>query len=201
VTAPEDSSEEPLEDSELEPDDPLEPEDPELEPDDSLDDDSPLEDSLPAEPLPDDSPLEELPSELSPLDASLPEDEELASVLPELELLPDSGAAFGLERLPLPLLVLVLVWVEVRLAPEVEVLAFLPGKALAATSASTPVSTTLPATSQRLTWLSLRRAASRVWVVWLRMGGGLLMVMAEVGVHPGAELGDRQERQHDAEDE
>jgi hypothetical protein len=44
-------------------------------------------------------------------------------------------------------------------------LAFLPGKALAAASAKAPVSTTLPAISQRLIRLSWRSAASRVWVV------------------------------------
>jgi hypothetical protein len=40
----------------------------------------------------------------------------------------------------------------------------LPGNAWAATSASTPVSATLPAISQRLTRVSLRRAASRAKV-------------------------------------
>ncbi len=45
-----------------------------------------------------------------------------------------------------------------------EVLAVLPGKALAATSVSTPVRATLPAISQRLTRPSLRRAASRMFV-------------------------------------
>ena len=47
----------------------------------------------------------------------------------------------------------------------VELRLVLPGKALAATSASTPVSTTLPAISQRLMRLSLSRAASR-WCGW-----------------------------------
>jgi hypothetical protein len=42
--------------------------------------------------------------------------------------------------------------------------ALLPGKALAATSESTPVSATLPAISQRLTRRSLRSAASRICV-------------------------------------
>jgi hypothetical protein len=40
----------------------------------------------------------------------------------------------------------------------------LPGKAWAATSVSTPVSATLPAISQRLVRVSLRRAASRAKV-------------------------------------
>jgi hypothetical protein len=52
----------------------------------------------------------------------------------------------------------------------------LPGNAWAATSVSTPVRVTLPAISQRLTRVSLRRAASRPVVlgfpvmagVWLR---------------------------------
>jgi hypothetical protein len=42
----------------------------------------------------------------------------------------------------------------------------LPGKALAATAVSTPVSVALPAISQRLARLSRRRAASRVREVW-----------------------------------
>jgi hypothetical protein len=42
--------------------------------------------------------------------------------------------------------------------------AVLPGKALAATSANTPVSATEPAASQRLARLSLRRAASLEFV-------------------------------------
>jgi hypothetical protein len=53
-------------------------------------------------------------------------------------------------------------------APERDPLApaaltVLPGKALAATSANTPVSAIEPATSQRLARLSLRKAASRVF--------------------------------------
>jgi hypothetical protein len=43
-------------------------------------------------------------------------------------------------------------------------LTVLPGKALAATSANTPVRATEPAMSQRLTRLSLLSAASRVLV-------------------------------------
>ncbi len=43
-------------------------------------------------------------------------------------------------------------------------LTVLPGKALAATSANTPVSATEPATSQRFARLSLRRAASLAFV-------------------------------------
>ncbi len=48
-------------------------------------------------------------------------------------------------------------------------LTVLPGNALAATSVSKPVSTTLPAIIQRLILCSSRSAASRVWVVWIRM--------------------------------
>lgn len=44
-----------------------------------------------------------------------------------------------------------------------EALTVLPGKALAATAASTPVSVTLPATSQRLARTILRKPASRIW--------------------------------------
>lgn len=43
-----------------------------------------------------------------------------------------------------------------------DAVAVLPGKACAATSASTPVRATLPAISQRFMRLSLRRAASRL---------------------------------------
>jgi hypothetical protein len=46
-------------------------------------------------------------------------------------------------------------------------LAVLPWKALAAVSANSPVSATLPAISQRLSRPSSRSAASRVWVVWI----------------------------------
>ena len=46
-------------------------------------------------------------------------------------------------------------------------LSVLPGKALAATAVSTPVSVALPAISQRLAWLSRRRAASREREVWV----------------------------------
>jgi hypothetical protein len=46
-------------------------------------------------------------------------------------------------------------------------LTVLPGKALAATAVSTPVSVALPAISQRLTRRSRRRAASREREVWL----------------------------------
>ena len=43
------------------------------------------------------------------------------------------------------------------------VVVLLPGNALAAASANTPVRTTLPAISQRLARCSRRRAASRAW--------------------------------------
>jgi hypothetical protein len=49
-----------------------------------------------------------------------------------------------------------------RLAPAV--FTALPGKALAATSANTPVSATEPATSQRFTRLNLRSASSLMFV-------------------------------------
>jgi len=57
--------------------------------------------------------------------------------------------------------VLVLVFFE-SLAPAA--LTVLPGKALAATSANTPVSVTEPATSQRFARLNRRRAASLAFV-------------------------------------
>jgi hypothetical protein len=57
-------------------------------------------------------------------------------------------------------------------------LTVLPGKALAATSVSTPVRTTLPAISQRLIVWSWRSAASRVWVVWFGIDS---VVMVEQG--------------------
>jgi hypothetical protein len=66
----------------------------------------------------------------------------------------------------------VFVGVGVRVAEALRLLAeaglaVLPGKALAAASANSPVSTTLPAMSQRFSRLSSRSAASRVWVVWI----------------------------------
>lgn len=57
--------------------------------------------------------------------------------------------------------VLVLVFCESLAAAALTVL---PGKALAATSANTPVSATEPATSQRFARLSLRKAASLAFV-------------------------------------
>jgi hypothetical protein len=50
----------------------------------------------------------------------------------------------------------------------------LPWNALAATSVSTPVNTTLAAMIQRFTRLSSRRAASRVCLVWILMLASLL---------------------------
>ena len=57
-----------------------------------------------------------------------------------------------------------------ELVPELsallaDALVVLPGKACAATSASTAARATLPAISQRFTRLSLRRAASRLWLL------------------------------------
>ena len=135
-------------------------------------DDSPLEDSLL-----EDSPPEELDSalELSLLEPSLLELSLLELSPLELSLLEvpspseeDFGDSFGLLRVPVEELL-----VELRWAPEpVELALLLPGKAFAATSARTPVRTMLPATSQRLMRLSLSRAASLVWVVWLRIVTG-----------------------------
>jgi hypothetical protein len=76
---------------------------------------------------------------------------------------------------------------------EAVVVFVLPGKALAATSERTPVRATLPAISQRLTRESLLRAASRVWVLCKRMS---ISVVEVVGVKPGAELGDHEDREH-----
>jgi hypothetical protein len=66
-------------------------------------------------------------------------------------------------EVPLPVRVPV-VPVELRALREVVArvsLSVLPGKALAATAVSTPVSVALPAISQRLARRSRRRAASR----------------------------------------
>ena len=68
-------------------------------------------------------------------------------------------------------------WVARCLSAVLAALALaFPGKAWAATSVSTPVSATLPAISQRLMRASLRRAASRVWVVWWRIRISVVVV-------------------------
>jgi hypothetical protein len=91
------------------------------------------------------------------------------------------SAAFGVfAGVFRPLLVSVLV-VDVRelvffeLAwPVAELFSVRPWKALAATSVSTPVNTTLAAMIQRVARLSSRRAASRVFLVWILIPASLL---------------------------
>lgn len=74
-------------------------------------------------------------------------------------------------------------------------LTVLPGNALAATSVSTPVMTTLPATIHRLILCSSRSAASRVWVVWIRIDSVIVMVKQADPVEPWPEVGDHEHRQ------
>lgn len=77
-------------------------------------------------------------------------------------------------------------------------LTVLPGKALAATSVSTPVSTTLPAIIQQLILWSSRSAASRVWVVWIRIVSVMVMVEQADPIEPWPEVGDHEHRQDSA---
>jgi hypothetical protein len=60
---------------------------------------------------------------------------------------------------------------RVRVPRTEPVVVLRPGKAVAAAAVKAAVSTALPASSQRLAWLSRRSAASRVRVVWRLLGG------------------------------
>ncbi len=147
---------------------------PELDPDEEPD-------SLPEEP--DDSVADEpdSPAELEPasrpLDPCSPvEGEEADPSVAEddLSVVLDCGACAGALSVEVPVEVPLPVCVppapaERCASPEAVArvcFSVLPGKALAATAVSTPVSVALPAISQRLARRSRRRAASREREVW-----------------------------------
>jgi hypothetical protein len=107
-------------------------------------------------------------AELSLELGSLPELEELSAVF---------GVSEGVFR---PLLACVLAVGVLELLffepvwPVEELFSVRPWNALAATSVSTPVNTTLAAMIQRFARLSSRRAASRVCLVWILIPASLL---------------------------
>ena len=155
---------------EEEPDSTLEDPDPDAEEPDSLAEEP---DSVADEP---DSAAELDPTS-EPLDPCSPvEGEEDPSVAEDdFSVVLDRGAwagALSVEapvEVPRPVRVLVAPverWASRVLVGRVS-LTVLPGKALAATAVSTPVSVALPAISQRLARRSRRRAASREREVWL----------------------------------
>jgi hypothetical protein len=143
------------------------------EPDSLVDEPDPEEeepDSLPEDPAPAPEPLD-LCSLVEGED-SCAEDPSVAEEDPSLEL--DCGACAGAlsvevpVEVPLPVRVPVARvewWASLAVVAR-DSLSVLPGKALAATAVSAPVSVALPAISQRLARLSRRRAASREREVW-----------------------------------
>jgi hypothetical protein len=136
-------------------------------PPDELDSEEEPEEEEPEEEDP--SPPDELDSEEEP------EEEDPSAAEDDPSVVLECGACAGALSVEVP--VEVPLPVRVPVAP-VELwalredvarvsLSVLPGKALAATAVSTPVSVALPAISQRLARRSRRRAASREREVWL----------------------------------